>query len=100
MVNLIILGSGRSGTSLVTGLFAKAGYNQGTRLSGPNEGNPKGRFEDRQVNYTNEIILSQVMPDRPRLETQSRRSLTQRHSAGPAFCQCDTPPSSRCRNFD
>jgi hypothetical protein len=66
MYNLIVLGSGRSGTSMVAGLFAKAGYFMGNHLWGPDKGNPKGYFEGEEINSINEDILQQVLPRRPR----------------------------------
>ncbi|MFI5351672.1 MAG: hypothetical protein ACHQZS_01830 [Candidatus Binatales bacterium] len=60
--NCIILGSGRSGTSLASGILAKAGYFMGDAIWPANEGNPKGQFEDEEVNGINEELLAQVVP--------------------------------------
>ncbi len=60
MRNCIILGSGRSGTSMTAGVLAKSGYFMGERLNPVNETNPKGQFEDREINCINEEILSLV----------------------------------------
>ncbi len=60
--NCIILGSGRSGTSLASGILAKAGYFMGDTIWPANEGNPKGQFEDKEVNGINEELLAQVVP--------------------------------------
>jgi hypothetical protein len=57
-----ILGSGRSGTSLTAGLLAEAGYFMGDRLFAGDEGNPKGYFEDREINGINEGLLAQLLP--------------------------------------
>ena len=65
MKNCIILGSGRSGTSMATGVLAKSGYFMGGRLNPVNETNPKGQFEDSDVNRINEELLSKVTPVRP-----------------------------------
>lgn len=65
MRNVIILGSGRSGTSMVAGTLAKCGYFMGRNLLPANESNPKGFFEDVEVNGINEEILSHVVPKRP-----------------------------------
>ncbi|MDX2098482.1 MAG: sulfotransferase [Leptolyngbyaceae cyanobacterium bins.59] len=65
MQNVIILGSGRSGTSMVTGLLSQAGYFMGENLWDAGEGNPKGYFEDVEVNAINEDILAPVTPERP-----------------------------------
>lgn len=66
MHNLIVLGSGRSGTSMAAGLFHKAGYFMGDDLYPPNEANPKGFFENHEINGINEDILWQVMARRPK----------------------------------
>lgn len=66
MRNCIILGSGRSGTSMVAGTLAKAGYFMGNHLIPARDGNPKGFFEDVEINKVNEEILAQVLPKRPR----------------------------------
>lgn len=60
--NCIILGSGRSGTSLAAGLLGQAGYFMGDELYPPDEGNPKGYFEDREINAINEGLLAELFP--------------------------------------
>jgi hypothetical protein len=65
MKNCLILGSGRSGTSLAAGVLARAGYFMGDRLNPPNVTNPKGQFEDREVNLINEALLAPLTPTRP-----------------------------------
>ncbi len=63
MKNIIIMGSGRSGTSMTTGAFANNGYFLGPEVF--NKGrvnNPYGNFEDRRINLINEILLEQVIP--------------------------------------
>lgn len=67
MRNVIILGSGRSGTSMVAGTLAKAGYYMGGKLHPPRPTNPKGFFEDEEINIINEEILSKTVPRRPPL---------------------------------
>ncbi|RME58681.1 sulfotransferase family protein, partial [Candidatus Parcubacteria bacterium] len=64
MRNVLILGSGRSGTSMVAGTLAKAGYFMGTQFVPPRESNPKGFFEDHEINDINEAILKKVVPHR------------------------------------
>ena len=44
--NCLILGSGRSGTSMAAGILARAGYFMGAELWPADIGNPKGYFED------------------------------------------------------
>ena len=67
MRNVIVLGSGRSGTSMVAGSLAAAGYFLGHDLLPPSPSNPKGFFEDVEVNAINEDILESVVPRRPRV---------------------------------
>jgi hypothetical protein len=64
MRNCIILGSGRSGTSMVAGTLAKAGYFMGEHLIPAREANSKGFFEDVEVNMINEDLLAPVAPRR------------------------------------
>ena len=66
MHNIVILGSGRSGTSMVAGTLRNAGYFRGGDLHTAREGNPKGVFESGEVNAINEQILASVSPRRPR----------------------------------
>ena len=65
MKNIIILGSGRSGTSMLAGSFSDSGYFMGNELWPANDSNPKGFFEDRIINEINEDILELVAPKRP-----------------------------------
>ncbi len=65
MHSCLILGSGRSGTSLAAGSLAKAGYFMGERFYRPRWSNPKGFFEDVEVNAVNEAILEPVTPWTP-----------------------------------
>lgn len=67
MKNVLILGSGRSGTSMVTGALAKNGYflGENPEYLGKNQSNPKGFFEDREVNTINEDILSKSLINFP-----------------------------------
>lgn len=64
MKNIIILGSGRSGTSMLAGSLAKSGYNLGANANylGKNKANPKGFFEDYEVNTINEDIIKRSLP--------------------------------------
>ncbi|WP_143017346.1 hypothetical protein [Catalinimonas alkaloidigena] len=65
MKSVIILGSGRSGTSTVAGLFSRAGYFQGDNYMEARTANPKGFFEDLEVNQINEDILASAYPRIP-----------------------------------
>jgi hypothetical protein len=49
---------------MVAGLFRSAGYFQGTNLHEPRESNPRGFFEDAEVNNINEALLSPFLPER------------------------------------
>ncbi len=61
MRDVFICGSGRSGTSMLAGMFAGAGYFQGDDLYPPRDANPKGFFENWAINSLNErIILASV----------------------------------------
>ncbi len=62
--DLFILGCGRSGTSLLAGLFRSSGYFQGSRFPPPRDSNPRGFFEDAEVNDINETILRPLVPQR------------------------------------
>jgi Sulfotransferase family len=66
MRNAIILGAGRSGTSLLAGLFHGNGYFSGDNLWRATASNPLGYFEDVEINSINEDLLDQVAPWRPR----------------------------------
>lgn len=60
MKNVIVLGSGRSGTSMVAGMLAKAGYYFGENLGLPQPANPKGYFESIEINRLNESLIERV----------------------------------------
>lgn len=62
--NIFILGSGRSGTSLVAGLFRNSGLFLGSKFYKPRYSNPLGFFEDRECNSINEEILKPFVPQR------------------------------------
>jgi hypothetical protein len=62
MRNCIILGAGRSGTSMLAGTLSTAGYYMGAHLIPADEANPKGYFEDDEINAINEALLAPVTP--------------------------------------
>lgn len=64
MKNVLILGSGRSGTSLAAGLLSKSGYFMGDNLYPPRNSNPKGFFEAPEINGINESLLTYVLPQK------------------------------------
>ena len=57
MHNCLILGCGRSGTSLAAGLLSRAGYFFGSNPIEARDANPRGFFEDHLINYVNERIM-------------------------------------------
>jgi hypothetical protein len=61
---LFVLGAGRSGTSLLTGLFRLSGLHMGDAPYAPRQANPHGFFEDREVNSINEALLARCLPQR------------------------------------
>lgn len=65
--NLLIFGSGRSGTSMVAGLLKGSGYFFGNNFNylASRAGNPKGFYEDLEVNTINEDILAKRMVNIP-----------------------------------
>jgi len=58
MKNCLILGSGRSGTSMLAGMLHQAGYYMGESFHQPRDSNPKGFFEWYRINRINEDILA------------------------------------------
>ena len=67
MHNCIILGSGRSGTSMVAGTLANTNYFMGKDLLPARDANPKGFFEDQEVNDINETILDGCVSQRVKI---------------------------------
>ena len=59
---LFVLGAGRSGTSLLAGLFRHSGLFMGDGAYRPRAANPHGFFEDREVNAINEALLAPLLP--------------------------------------
>ena len=60
--SFFILGCGRSGTSMVAGMFRNTGLFMGDNLHQPSWENPKGYFEDATINQLNNKILSKYLP--------------------------------------
>lgn len=61
MRSAVVVGSGRSGTSLVTGLLADAGLNLGDELLPPSVANRTGYQEDPRVNALNDEFLAPLL---------------------------------------
>lgn len=57
MKNCLIMGSGRSGTSMLAGMLQQVGYQFGDNLYPPRQSNPKGFFENKRINEINNKIL-------------------------------------------
>lgn len=64
MRDLLILGSGRSGTSMLAGALAGAGYFMGDAFWPPRASNPRGFFEDREINLLNERLIASALRHR------------------------------------
>lgn len=62
MRSIIILGTGRSGTSMVAGTLSRAGYQMGNNYIPARDSNPKGFFEDSHIVRINERLLAQHLP--------------------------------------
>ena len=72
----VVLGCGRSGTSLLAGTLAASGYGLGDGLLRADASNPKGFFESRRVNDLNEALLAPLTDGAPM--TDAGRPLTRR----------------------
>lgn len=72
MRNVIVLGAARSGTSMLMGTLAKAGYFMGEELKA-GYGHANGVFETRNINRINEELLDTVVRRRPTMRLLRRR---------------------------
>jgi hypothetical protein len=63
--NCLVMGAGRSGTSMVAGALSGAGYFMGEKMLQPTPRNPKGYFESEVIEIINEDILKTIVPRRP-----------------------------------
>lgn len=59
MHDLLILGSGRSGTSMLCGMLRESAYYFGDNYIAARAANPKGFFEDSEVNRINDEIIAE-----------------------------------------
>lgn len=66
MKDVVILGSGRSGTSMIGKLFHEAEYYMGPDLLPGTAGNPMGLFESSAINFLNEDLYAEAVKVRPR----------------------------------
>jgi hypothetical protein len=58
MRDCVVIGCGRSGTSLAAGILSRSGYDPGAGVLPPDRGGPTGFFEARAVNRINETLLA------------------------------------------
>lgn len=65
MKNFIILGSARSGTSMLAEVFYRSRFFLGSNLMPGKPGNPHGYFECRNIENINEDLFDQIIPARP-----------------------------------
>lgn len=66
--NVLIMGCGRSGTSMVTGMLADAGWHVGDEPYPSRPANPKGFFETAEINGINEYLLATTVPNQAPLK--------------------------------
>lgn len=67
MNNILVLGSGRSGTSMTMGLMSELNFYFGDNYNylGNRKANPNGFFEDLEINLINEDILKKSLINLP-----------------------------------
>lgn len=61
--SVLVLGAGRSGTSMLAGTLAKAGWFVGDRPYPGRDSNPRGFFETAEINGINEELMALCLPD-------------------------------------
>jgi hypothetical protein len=61
MRNIIILGTGRSGTSMVAATFRSSGAFMGDQLLVATPSNPHGYYEDREINLLNNALIRRLL---------------------------------------
>lgn len=61
MINVFVTGSGRCGTSMLAGMFRHTGAFLGERLHPARAANPRGFFEDAEVNAINEALIREAL---------------------------------------
>lgn len=72
MRSCLVMGSGRSGTSMVAGTLAKSGAFMGRELWPARAANPKGFFEGPEINGLNEELLAPLVAPSERLGENQR----------------------------
>lgn len=68
----LVVGAGRSGTSMLAGLLASNGLDMGPDLHPASEWNPKGFFEDRSTTSLNERIMQPAVNEFNRTHQMNR----------------------------
>jgi len=95
MKNCIILGCGRSGTSMVAGMLASAGYYNGDNFMTPDESNPKGYYEDSVIAAVNEELLQQQLHASLRSRLERRIGITPPPKGARWLARPSTPTTVR-----
>lgn len=72
MRSCLVMGSGRSGTSMLAGTLAKSGAFMGRELWPARAANPKGFFEGPEINGLNEELLAPLVAPSERLGENQR----------------------------
>lgn len=73
MRDCVVVGCGRSGTSMTAGVLSASGYATGARLLPANEANPRGYFEDVGVIAVNEDLLAPYTAALPLVDDRGLR---------------------------
>lgn len=60
--SVLVLGAGRSGTSMLAGTLAEAGWNPGPDPYPGRDSNPKGFYETAEINGINEALIAAAYP--------------------------------------
>lgn len=90
--NVLVMGCGRSGTSMVTGMLHGAGWFVGDNPFPPRSANAKGFFETPEINGINEYLLAPAV----RNEAPKRR-MQHWLSYAPTALDLDVPDGLRVR---
>lgn len=85
--SVVVLGAGRSGTSMLAGTLAHSGWFAGGETYPGREANPKGFFETREINGINEYLLAGVQKPEDKLGPWQRWLM--RVPVGTKFCLPD-----------
>jgi len=73
---ILVLGVGRSGTSIIAGMLSKLGVSMGASFVPANRNNPFGTFEDREwFNYTRDVLRGAEPEYGPLIEARNGSAL-------------------------